>query len=165
MINRCQDKGLSVQQCDGLQYLANLGSGVLGGVVAVQVVEHLRVDQLKELIRLCAGKVRKGGIVIFETINPQSLVALSSNYFRDPTHVAPLHPDTLAYLMQLGGLANPQVSFLSPFASSENLPAIENEEFFSPRWQRVIRILNAQTAQLNKLLYGYQDYCIVAEVP
>lgn len=165
MVKRCQEKGLNVLQGDGIAYLEGQPDGALGGVIAIQVVEHLRLKDLQHLIALCARKVRAGGVVIFETINPQSVVALSSNYFRDPTHVWPLHSDTLSYLMQLGGLENMTVSPLSPFPKEATLQLIENEEFFSPRWQRVVHLLNSQLTRLNDLLYGFQDYCIVATVP
>lgn len=165
MVGRCQEKGLNVLHGDGISYLEGQPDGVLGGIIAIQVVEHLRLQELQHLISLCARKVRAGGVVIFETINPQSVVALSSNYFRDPTHIWPLHSDTLSYLMQLGGLENMTVSRLSPFPKEATLQLIENEEFFSPRWQRVVHSLNAQLTRLNDLLYGFQDYCVVATVP
>jgi O-antigen chain-terminating methyltransferase len=165
MVQRCNEKGLNVQHGDGIAYLQGQPDGTLGGVIAIQVVEHLRLKDLQQLISLCARKVRVGGVVIFETINPQSVVALSSNYFRDPTHIWPLHSDTLSYLMQLGGLENMAVSQLSPFPKEATLQLIENEEFFSPRWQRVVHLLNSQLTRLNDLLYGFQDYCITATVP
>ena len=165
MVRRCQEKGLNVLQGDGIAYLEGQPDGALGGVIAIQVVEHLRLKDLQHLIALCARKVRAGGVVIFETINPQSVVALSSNYFRDPTHIWPLHADTLSYLMQLGGLENMTVSRLSPFPKEATLQLIEDEEFFSPRWQRVVHSLNNQLTRLNDLLYGFQDYCVVATVP
>ncbi len=165
MVTRCQEKGLKVLHGDGISYLEGQTDGSLGGVIAIQVVEHLRLKDLQHLISLCAKKVRVGGVVLFETINPQSVVALSSNYFRDPTHIWPLHSDTLSYLMQLGGLENMTVSRLSPFPKEVTLQLIENEEFFSPRWQRVVHSLNSQLTRLNDLLYGFQDYCVVARVP
>jgi hypothetical protein len=67
--------------------------------------------------------------------------------------------------MQLGGLENMVVSHLSPFPKEATLQLIENEEFFSPRWQRVVHSLNTQLSRLNDLLYGFQDYCVVAQVP
>jgi O-antigen chain-terminating methyltransferase len=165
MVTRCKEKGLKVLHGNGISYLEGQDDGSLGCVIAIQVVEHLKLRDLQHLISLCAKKVCVGGVVIFETINPQSVVALSSNYFRDPTHIWPLHSDTLSYLMQLGGLENMVVSHLSPFPKEATLQLIENEEFFSPRWQRVVHSLNTQLSRLNDLLYGFQDYCVVAQVP
>ena len=105
-----------------------------------------------------------GGRVIFETINPRSLLALSSNYFRDLTHVWPLHPDTLSYAMNLAGLQVREVKYLSPVSEEAQLRPVAVEEYMTPRWALAVERLNSNFEQLNELLYGYQDYCVIAEV-
>ena len=164
MIEVCREKGLEIVSGEGVSYLRSVDDRSLGGVVAVQVVEHLEHQALEELLRLCALKVAKGGRVIFETINPKSLLALSSNYFRDPTHVWPLHPDTLAYAMNLAGLKMVGIKELSPVSAAAQLQPLVPEEFMTPRWAYALEQINSNFKRLNELLYGFQDYCIVAEV-
>ncbi|MBX7139015.1 MAG: class I SAM-dependent methyltransferase [Oligoflexia bacterium] len=157
--------GLDVRHENGLTHLQALPDGSLGGLIAIQVVEHLNHAQLSELIRLAVAKVEKGGRIVFETINPRSLTALSSNYFRDPTHVWPLHPDTLGYAMQLGGLKLVETRFLSPVPAEAALQPLPIENHLSPRWVSTVQGFNRNIKQLNDLLFGAQDYCVVAEVP
>ncbi len=164
MVEAAIAAGADVRVLDGIAHLRELEDGSLGGVIAIQVVEHLPLPLLRELIQLCRRKVCKGGRVIFETINPRSLVALSSNYFRDLTHVFPLHPDTLAYELSLAGLVVKEVRPLSPIPQEAKLQEIPQTEFMSPRWTDVIELLNRNLRQLNELVYGDQDFCIVAEV-
>ena len=38
------------------------------------------------------------------------------------------------------------------------------ESFMTPRWAYTLELMNRNFKQLNDLLYGFQDYCIVAEV-
>jgi O-antigen chain-terminating methyltransferase len=128
-------------------------------------VEHLTRQQLKELCDLAKAKCKRGGKIIFETINPQSLLALSSNYFRDPTHVWPMHPDTLGYTATLAGLKIVETRYLSPVSTNYLLKEIPAELGFSPIVGDAIRRINANMQQLNRLLYGFQDYCLVLEVP
>ena len=163
MAEVCKEKGLEVVSADGVAYLRGLEDRSLGGVVAVQVVEHLERGALEELLSLCARKVSSGGKVVFETINPRSLLALSSNYFRDPTHVWPLHSDTMAYAMDLAGLKVIEVRELSPVSQEAGLQPLPVEEFMTPRWAYAVEQLNRNFLQLNALLYGFQDYCIVGE--
>ncbi len=162
MVQASREKGLDVRLEDGLAHLRSLPDQSLGGVIAVQVVEHLTRQQLHELFLLCAAKVVKGGAIIFETINPRSLLALSSNYFRDPTHVWPLHPDTLSYGMNLAGLQIEEVRLLSPVPQEAQLRPLAVEEYMTPRWSHMIELFNDNIKKLNDLLYGYQDYCVVA---
>ena len=157
-------KGLDARVGDGIAHLRSLKANSIGGVIAIQVVEHLSKDQLEELVRLAASRVVRGGKIVFETINPKSVLALSSNYFRDLTHVFPLHPDTLEYLMTLSGLRVLEVRPLSPVADEAQLRPLEIDPYMTPRWAFAVETLNRNFAMLNEMLYGYQDYCIIAEV-
>lgn len=165
MVESCADKGIDVRLGDAISHLRTLEDGSLGGVIAVQVVEHLSRSQLEELFQLCAKKIARGGIAIFETINPRSLLALSSNYFRDPTHVWPLHPDTLEYCATLSGLKVREVKLLSPVAQGSQLQELTIDEHLPPRWAMTLAQMNNNIRQLNSWLYGNQDYCIITEVP
>jgi len=165
MVEECHRKGLQVIHGDAVSHLHTVGDHTLGGVIGIQVVEHLRLLELRELLSLCARKVASGGKIIFETVNPSSLSALSSNYFRDPTHVFPLHPDTLSYAMTLTGLKILELKMLSPYPAEAGLREIAAEEYLTPRWVRLIELINYNLRRLNELLYGYQDYCLIAEAP
>jgi len=165
MVEAACAKGLEVKLMDGLACLREAEDRSLGGVIAVQVVEHLTREQQRELFDLCRSKVQPGGRVIFETINPRSLLALSSNYFRDPTHVWPQHPDTLGFAMSMAGLQVLETRMLSPVAAEAQLRPLEVEEYMTPRWAAMIERLNSNLTQLNDLIYGCQDFCIVACVP
>jgi hypothetical protein len=165
MVEEALQHGLDVRFGDGLAHLRTLEPGSLGGLIAIQVVEHLRPEQLKELFELSKSRVARGGRVIFETINPKSLTALSSNYFRDPSHVFPLHPDTLSYGLTLAGLKVEEIKYLSPVPAEAQLKEIPAEEYLTPRWVQTLNLINHNLRQLNELLYGCQDFCIVAKVP
>ena len=163
MVESAKKKGLNVLHEDARFHLRNLAACSLGGVVAVQVAEHLHHEELRELLALCAQKIVKGGRVVLETINPVSMTALCSNYWRDPTHVWPLHPDTLSFMMTLAGLKVIEIQRLSPVPKEAQLREIPVQEYMTPRWRETVELINYNISQLNDLLYGYQDYCIVAE--
>ena len=162
MIEVAMSKGLDVKLGDALKHMKTLEDKSLGGVIAVQVVEHLQRQELEEWILTCKQKVASGGRIIFETINPQSLLALSSNYFRDPTHIWPLHPDTLRYVMEFGGLEVEDVKYLS--AVTGVLKEVQADEQMPARWHNTVELINHNVKQLNSLLYGYMDYCIIGKV-
>lgn len=164
MVSACREKELNVEQAEAIAHLRSRPARSLGGVIAVQVIEHLTHPQFTELLRLCAEKVVPGGVVVFETINPRSLLALSSNYFRDPTHVFPGHPDTVAYALELAGIRVKEVRMLSPVAKEALLQEITGDEFSTPRWQQAVEQVNRNIRQLNDLLYGWQDYAVIGEV-
>jgi SAM-dependent methyltransferase len=163
MVNLANSNGCKTMYGDGIAHLKTLADRSLGGVVAIQVVEHLTSEQIQELCELVKRKVRSGGRIVFETINPQSVVALSSNYFRDPTHVWPMHPDTLGYMATLAGLKILEVRMLSPVSPNHLLKDIPIDSSHPPALGDAIERINRNIGQLNGLLYGHQDYCIVLE--
>lgn len=163
MIEHSQALGLDVQLGDGLAHLQSLQDKSLGGLVALQVVEHLTNNQLKELCSLAKAKVKTGSRVVFETINPLSLLALSAHYFRDPTHQWPLHPETLEYTMSLAGLKIVEIKKLSKLPDTVELTKLKIETGMPLRWHNFVSEYNRNLDKLNELIYGYMDYCIIAE--
>lgn len=164
MVNVAHTAGLATQHGDGIAHLRSCDDRSLGGLIAIQVVEHLTRDQLHELFILAKAKLKPGAKIILETINPQSLLALSSNYFRDPTHVWPMHPDTLGYMATLAGLAVVETRYLSPVSPNQLLREIPIDTTLKSNVTEALQRINANIAQLNKLLYGFQDYCLILEV-
>jgi SAM-dependent methyltransferase len=145
-----RDNGLEVVDQDAVEHLRGLDDGSLGGIVASHVVEHLPPAALTELVALAADKLDGGGLLILETPNPESLVAGAVNFHRDLTHVRPIHPDTLAFLCESAGFSEVEIRRLSPVPDEERLPTTGDEK------------LDEVVGQLNELLYGYQDYAVVA---
>jgi len=143
-----RDEGLEVIDQDAVQHLRGLDDGWLGGIVASHVVEHLPAAAVSELVTLAADKLAQGGVL--ETPNPESLVAGSVNFHRDLTHLRPIHPDTLAFLCDSAGFSQVEIRRLSRVPDKERLPETGAEN------------IDAVVRQLNELLYGYQDYAIVA---
>jgi hypothetical protein len=163
MVNVANANGCKTVYGDGIAHLRTLPDRSLGGLVAIQVVEHLTRQQLQELMELAKSKVKTGGRIAFETINPQSVLALSSNYFRDPTHVWPMHPDTLGYMATLAGLRIIETKMLSPVSPTHLLKDIPVDSSHTPAVADAVSRINENFQQLNRLLYGFQDYCLVLE--
>jgi SAM-dependent methyltransferase len=145
-----RDEGLEVVDQDAIAHLRGLDDGQLGGIVASHLVEHLSALAVSELVALAADKLAEGGVLIMETPNPESVVAGSINFHRDLTHKRPIHPDTLAFLCESGGFSQVEIRRLSPVPDGERLPMTGDEK------------IDEVVTQLNELLYGFQDYAIVA---
>ena len=151
-IELMRDKGIEVVAQDAVEHLRGLEDGSLGGIVASHVVEHLPAAAVAELVALAGEKLAEGGTLILETPNPESLVAGSINFHRDLTHRRPIHPDTLVFLCDSAGFSSVEIRRLSPMSEDERLPVPAGGE------------LEEIVTQLNDLLYGYQDYAVVARL-
>ena len=149
-------RGLDVTVGDAIEHLRSSGPGSLGGLVALQVVEHLGPQDLLELVALSADRVRAGGLVVVETINPSSFYVYSHALWLDPTHARPVHPAYLEFLFREVGFRSVTSELRSPTPEGERLPFVEGAD------DRLVATLNRCIAQLNDLLYGAQDYAVLA---
>jgi SAM-dependent methyltransferase len=131
MVAFARGEGLEVEQADALAYLESVPEGSLGGIFAGQVVEHLPPAALFRLLELGVRALRPGGVLVAETINPLSPLALRS-YFADLTHVQPLVPETLALLAKQAGFREVETRFLNAPRHADDVDERIREILFAP---------------------------------
>jgi len=160
MVAEAQGHGRKVVLGDGLEYLRQAPTNELGAVISVHVVEHLPLPVLVELLELAAARLRPGGVFIAETPNPTSLIVLGNSYILDPTHVWPLHPSLMTFLAERAGFRDVELRFYSPADDYRLAPIDAGRD--APPW---VADLNVSIEQLNDVLFGPQEYAIVARTP
>jgi SAM-dependent methyltransferase len=142
----CRRDGLEVEEADAFAALARRPAGKLGAVVAFQVVEHWTPEAILRFLQEARRVLAPGGTLIAETVNTDSLSALRTFYL-DPTHVRPVPPDALRFLAEAAGFADARIEPRSPLPAAERLEERSDND-----------------RKLNALLYGAQDYALVARV-
>ena len=164
MVDVCRALRLDVVQADGLAYLRGLPDGSLGGLFAAQVIEHLEPRYLTQLLDVAFAKLRPGSPIVLETINPACWFAFFESYVRDLTHVRPVHPDTLKYLLIATGFQHVEIQYRAPYPDREKLqPVTLGDE----RGQAGVALevweetLNANVEKINRLLFTYLDYAAI----
>jgi SAM-dependent methyltransferase len=143
MIETCKAMGLDVHKGDALEFLNTLPDNSLIGITAFQVVEHLPVEYLQSFIKSCFYKIKNNGVIILETVNPYSVLAMKF-FWMDLSHVRPIPPETLKFLLDTAGFRNLGITFTSPVPEDLKLKGS-----------------NADTKVLNDLLFGDQDYAVI----
>jgi SAM-dependent methyltransferase len=160
MVAFARGEGLDVVQADALGYLARVPDASLGALTALQLAEHLPPGTLVSALALAFAKLRPGGLLVLETINPASPRALR-NYFADLTHAQPLAPETLELLVRNAGFEDVRVRYLNePGESVREVPLPAGEE-----WDAARAALAANARVINETLSAPLDYAIVARRP
>jgi SAM-dependent methyltransferase len=155
LVKAAVERGLSVEHGEAMRTLEGLDDASLGGLVLIQLVEHLNVQEVVDLVAMAAEKVRPGGLVFAETVNPQSLYVFAHSFYLDPTHLRPVHPAYLAFLFREAGFAAVDIEWRSPPPPDDVLEQ-------APASDPGAEPYNANVRRLNQLLFAPQDYLVVA---
>lgn len=156
MVEVCRARGLDVTEQDAVGYLETLPDASLGGLFAAQVVEHLQPAYLLRFLELACHKLKPGAPIVLETLNPACWTAFFDSFIRDITHVWPLHPDTLRYLVLASGFSSARIEYRSPVAPQDKLQAAAAAGADAD----LVEAFNANVEKLNARMFTFLDYAI-----
>jgi len=111
-VDECVALGLDASIGDLVETLAATADGTFGAITLFHVVEHLPFGVLAEVLTECARVLAPGGVLVAETPNALNLRVAATNFWLDPTHVRPLHPQLLRLLGERAGFARMEDLFL-----------------------------------------------------
>lgn len=193
MVRVCTEKGLDVTSAEALSYLENLPEQSLGGLISAQVIEHIPSDHLVRLVRLALEKLEPGAPIALETVNPQCLTTFSGAFYLDMSHIKPVHPEAVRFLLERAGFHDVQVIYLTPYPEELKLKKIDFEKSDvsvnpdtnsengsssdkgsssansngqisdSAKWEAAVAVYNENVEKLNQILFSHQDYAVVAK--
>jgi O-antigen chain-terminating methyltransferase len=143
-IEQCRARNLNVSDEDFLAHLQSLADASVGAVTGFHVVEHVSLKTLVTLLNEALRVLRPGGVVIFETPNPENVLVGSNYFYMDPTHRHPLPSELLEFLLETRGFEAIEILNLHPWESAR----IAGEDEVTQRF--------------NAYFYGPMDYAIVA---
>jgi 2-polyprenyl-3-methyl-5-hydroxy-6-metoxy-1,4-benzoquinol methylase len=144
-VHECSLRKLQVEEADVLSYLKRQPDESLGAVTAIHLMEHLPFQVLVGILDEAIRVLRPGGLVVFETPNPTNLTVGARDFYLDPTHRNPLHPETMRFIAERRGLIRVSVLPLHPSAPELRLPDDGT----------------LVTQRLNELFYGPRDFAIL----
>ena len=143
LVSQCVEQGLSAVEDDLMIYLKRLDDASLGSVTGFHIIEHLPIETLVEFLDETVRVVKPGGVVIFETPNPQNVLVGSCNFYFDPTHRNPLPSQVMKFLLESRGFVGVSVLNLNP---SDDTPVADDSEL---------------ARRFNQYFYGPMDYAVV----
>lgn len=150
MVQDIKETGRLVRQADMFDFLEALPAKCLAVVSAFHVVEHLPFERQLLLIDEARRVLAPGGLFLLETPNPCNILASAVDFHRDPTHLRPIHPDTLLFLARARGFDRAGVFF--PEETPRNGPVLKDAE-------------NKQFLDIQDYVRVARDYALLAYKP
>jgi O-antigen chain-terminating methyltransferase len=168
MVDAARARGLDAVQGDALAFLSSLLDGSVDGLMSAQVVEHLEPAYLSRLLDVARQKLTPGAVIALETINPACWLAFFSSYIRDLTHVRPIHPETLQFLLRAHGFERVTIRYSAPAPDHVQMrtvdvtPGLQGSNDPSARaLVELMHAVNTNATILNGLLFSYFDYAVI----
>ncbi len=147
MVAYCQGLGLDVEEGDALAHLRELPDESLDVISGFHIVEHLPFDMVLELFEESLRVLRPGGVVIFETPNPENLQVGGHTFYLDPTHMRPIPPGLLGFVANDAGFARAEILRLHPLLELGLGAGVD---------------VSSIEKHASRLSFGPQDYAVVA---
>lgn len=147
MVERSVSLGLDARLADAMVHLRGIEDASCSALTAFQVVEHLPFATVADLLDEAFRVVIPGGVLILETPNPETMRVGATTFYYDPTHRNPLMPGMLELLVRHRGFVEVEILRLHPFT------------------QGLLQEKTADAEILNRVLFGSQDYAIIARRP
>lgn len=144
-VKACIDSGLAARTTDAISFLKDQEPASLSVVTGFHIIEHLPFEKLMALFDAALVALKPGGIVIFETPNPENLLVGACNFYFDPTHLSPIVPAVAQFMASQRGFSHAEILRLHPYPD-DHLAHGEAE---------VDHIVN-------RYLFGAQDYALIA---
>lgn len=104
MVKVASQKGLNAVANDALGELKSLEENSLDIITAFQVVEHIKFDDVLELIKEAKRVLAPCGILILETPNPENIMVGTQWFYLDATHKNPIPCELLSFATHYYGL-------------------------------------------------------------
>lgn len=144
-VDACIEQGYAAKVADAIVFLQNQTEGSLAGVTGFHIIEHLPFEKLLALMDAALHALMPGGMIIFETPNPENLLVGACNFYFDPTHIHPIVPDVAKFIATQRGFSDAEILRLHPYPDDHLVDAESNVG-----------------KTLNRYLFGPQDYALIA---
>lgn len=145
MVAYCREQQLVAVQQDALQYLTLQADDSLALISGFHIIEHLPFVVLYGIVEQAARVLAKGGMVIFETPNPENVLVGSHTFYHDFSHRNPVTPSAISFLFRYHGFSDIHIERLNPYPEDAKVPGHD------PLTERV-----------NGHFCGPQDFAIIA---
>ena len=150
IVDRCVERGLEVVLGDGIAHLATVPEGSLLAITSFHVLEHIPVGDHATFFANALRALRPGGVLILETPNPTNLIVGAAAFYRDPSHLRPVHPDYMRFLASDAGFTEVEIRFLHPRPEFEQLDVAADDRL---------------AQETSWALFGPQDYALIGVRP
>lgn len=156
MVLECRAAGLNVQEADAMAHLSGLADASVAAVTGMHIIEHIPFSSVVQLFDQVLRVLKPGGVVVFETPNPENMDVGACSFYMDPTHLHPLPPPLTEYTASMRGFDEVEICRLSEYRPVPVPPTIQDPRL--PGGEALQWLLD----RLRERLSIAPDYAVIA---
>nr|MDQ2971762.1 class I SAM-dependent methyltransferase [Pseudomonadota bacterium] len=128
-----------------------LSEASVAAITSMHLVEHLPHETLLHLLDEARRVLQSGGVLILETPNPENILVGACTFYTDPTHVRPIPPTLLQWLLKSRGFEEPAIERLTENRAVPDLSPVSSD---TPGAEQINQMIEWFTAP--------PDYAVIA---
>jgi O-antigen chain-terminating methyltransferase len=116
MIKECESRQLMAKEADIIDYLRQLNAATVSAITGFHIIEHLPFKVMISFLDECLRVLKPGGVIIFETPNPENILVGACHFYTDPSHHNPLVPETMRFIVEQRGFEKTEIKRLHKYS-------------------------------------------------
>ena len=120
------DKSVEIIEGDALSWLRNAKDNSYDFISAIHVIEHLEFQYFYELTREIRRVLKKNGVVLFETPNPDNILVATSNFYVDPTHLRLIPQKLVEFVLNDTGFYKTYIWGVNESSTRPKIPKVSD---------------------------------------
>ena len=104
---------LDVIEGDALDALKNIQSKSYSLITSFHLIEHIDNQKIENIIHECRRILKDNGLMMLETPSIDNLIVSSRQFYLDPTHINPINPDGIKFLIEQCGFQKVNYYFIN----------------------------------------------------
>lgn len=106
--------GINIIRQDSLDYLRNCEDNSIDCISSFHMVEHMGFLSIISLLKECYRVLKKNGMLIIETPNPQNILTATYYFNLDPTHIKPIPIELMQFFLEESGFRVYEKMLMNP---------------------------------------------------
>lgn len=159
-VEHCRSNGHEAVHTDALSYLHKAPDSSVDLITAFQLIEHISLRDLEDLIREAYRVLKPGGRLLLETPNSQNVEVGSFSFYVDPTHKRPVNQNYVQFLCRILGYSSSEVFLWKEKEILNWMDSVYADDKTNTLDSSTIRmILN----QMKQVMFTSPDYAVIAQ--
>jgi O-antigen chain-terminating methyltransferase len=155
----CKGNGLIVENADLFDFFSRAEGKTYKLITGFHIIEHLSLEQQQEFLEKALERLAPGGAMLLETPNPENTSVGCCDFYLDPTHVRPLPPLLLQFLVHQAGFSSPFIVRLNRFIVGTPLRLMPESFQYADIFNQLVRLISTQLQQApDYALIGFKGH-------